>query len=215
MPTNLANNHANRAGHWNSVYDTKGPDRVSWFQPEPTVSLQLVEQFQLAGDDPIVDVGGGASMLVDRLLGRGQTDLTVLDVSAHALDVARHRLGTPANQVHWETTDVLSWTPPRHYGLWHDRAVFHFLTDPADRDRYRRRAGTSIRPGGHLIVATFAADGPRQCSGLPVARYTPDELAAEFGDTFIPIATHREHHRTPDGTDQPFTWLLARRDPDT
>lgn len=200
-----------RSEHWDAVYDSKGPDQVSWFQTEPAVSLQLIEGLGLDPGDPVVDVGGGASTLVDRLLERGHTDLTVLDVSDHALDLARHRLGEQAARVRWETADVLGWSPPRCFALWHDRAVFHFLTDPTDRDRYRRRAAVGIRPGGHLIVATFAADGPEACSGLPVARYAPDELGAAFGDGFTIVATRREHHHTPTGAHQPFTWLLARR----
>jgi trans-aconitate methyltransferase len=197
--------------HWNAVYQTKGPEQVSWFQSEPTVSLELIEAVGLAPADPIIDIGGGASPLAGRLLDRGYTDVTVLDVSAGALDLAKYRLGARAGAVWWETADMLAWTPPRAYALWHDRAVFHFLTDPANQTRYRERVAAGLRPGGHLILATFAADGPEHCSGLPVARYSPEQLAAQLGPDFTTMATRREHHHTPTGVDQPFTWLLLRR----
>lgn len=200
-----------RARHWDTIYDATGPHQVSWFQARPTVSLELIGHVPLDPADPVLDAGGGASTLVDRLLERGYTDLTVLDVSGRALALARQRLGEQAHRVHWETADVLDWSPPRQFALWHDRAVFHFLTEPADRARYRQRVAGGIRPGGHLIVATFAADGPDHCSGLPVSRYTVDQLEAELGEAFTAVTTRREHHRTPAGVDQPFTWLLARR----
>lgn len=202
---------AARSRHWNQVYDTKGADQVSWFQPEPTVSLALIDDLHLQRGDPILDVGGGGSVLVDRLLQRGYSDVTVLDVSAHGLDLARQRLDDSAARVHWVHTDLLQWAPTRRFALWHDRAVFHFLTDPADQARYRALATAAIAPGGHLILATFAADGPQQCSGLPVARYDPDQLAAQLGPGFTPVTTRREHHHTPTGSTQPFTWLLLRR----
>ncbi len=199
------------AGHWDAIYEAKGSDRVSWFQAEPVVSLELIEGLRLDPAAPILDVGGGASTLVDRLLACGHTDLTVLDVSAHALELARRRLGDDAKRVRWETADVLDWSPPRQFAAWHDRAVFHFLTSPAGRAAYRRHATASIRPGGYLIVGTFAADGPQQCSALPVARYSPEQLDTELGDAFTPVTERREHHHTPAGACQPFTWLLARR----
>ncbi|MQA15489.1 MAG: methyltransferase domain-containing protein [Pseudonocardiaceae bacterium] len=200
--------------HWDQVYDAKGAQQVSWFQPQPTVSLELIDGL-LDRTDPVIDVGGGASPLVDRLLDRGHTDLTVLDVSAHALQLAQRRLGDRAQQVHWATADLLQWRPERRYMLWHDRAVFHFLTTPDEQARYRELATTSITPGGYLIIATFAADGPEQCSGLPVARHRPDDLAEQLGAAFTTLTTRREHHHTPTGAEQPFTWLLARRTDDT
>lgn len=201
----------NRSGHWDTVYQTKGAGQVSWFQPKPTMSLQLIEGIQPASTDPIIDIGGGASTLVDHLLDDGHVDLTVLDVSGHALGLARHRLGARAAHVHWHTTDLLRWTPRRRFALWHDRAVFHFLTDRTDQARYRDLATSGIVPGGHLIVASFAADGPEYCSGLPAARYHPDQLAAQFSPAFTVVTARREHHRTPGGADQPFTWLVLRR----
>jgi 2-polyprenyl-3-methyl-5-hydroxy-6-metoxy-1,4-benzoquinol methylase len=202
--------HSARSRHWNEVYDTKGAKQVSWFQPDPTVSLELIDGLRLDRTEPVIDIGGGASTLVDRLLERGHTDVTVLDVSAHALGLAQRRLSDRAQQVHWETADLLQWTAPRRFALWHDRAVFHFLTDPDDRAHYRELATTSVIPGGYLILATFAADGPEQCSGLAVARYRADELADTLGAGFTTVKTRREHHHTPTGAAQPFTWLLMR-----
>ncbi|HEV7452725.1 MAG TPA: class I SAM-dependent methyltransferase [Pseudonocardiaceae bacterium] len=197
--------------HWDAVYDTKGAQQVSWFQPEPVVSLELIDDLRLDPVEPVIDIGGGVSMLVDRLLERGHTDVTVLDVSAHALRLVQRRLADQADRVHWEAADLLQWTPQRRFVLWHDRAVFHFLTDSDEQASYRELATTSITPGGYLILATFAADGPEQCSGLPVARYRAEDLAEQFGTGFTTVTTRREHHHTPTGADQPFTWLLARR----
>lgn len=200
-----------RSRHWDAIYQTRGADAVSWAQPEPVMALEMIDDLSLTSADPIIDIGGGASTLVDRLLERGHTDLTVLDVSVHALSLAKHRLGGDAERVHWETADLLQWSPPRCFALWYDRAVFHFLTDSADLARYRDLATTSIEPGAHLIMGTFAADGPERCSGLSVARYSPDQLAAEFAAGFTSVAARREHHYTPTGVDQPFTWLVLRR----
>ena len=161
--------------HWDEIYDTNSAEQVSWFQPEPAVSLELIDSLRLDRSRPVIDVGGGASPLAGRLLQRGYTDLTVLDVSARALALAQRNLGGRAGQVHWETADLLGWTPPRRFALWHDRALFHFLTDPGQRARYRELVTAGIAPGGYLIVATFAADGPERCSGSPVARYTPGD----------------------------------------
>lgn len=202
-----------RAGHWDHIYDAAGADGVSWYQPHPAMPLVLIDEVRPGRDEPVLDVGGGASLLVDRLLRRGYTDLTVLDVSRQALELARQRLGESAGRVRWEHADLLTWSPGRRFALWHDRAVFHFLTDPADRATYRELAGIAVAPGGHLILGTFAADGPDSCSGLPVARYDPDALGAQFRPAFTPVASRREHHRTPAGADQPFTWLALRRAP--
>ncbi|MBO0872559.1 MAG: class I SAM-dependent methyltransferase [Pseudonocardia sp.] len=208
-----ASTDTGRARHWDRVYGTKDADGVSWYQTHPTVSLALIDKVRPRRDAPILDVGGGTSVLVDQLLRRGYTDLTVLDVSAHALELSQQRLREFAGRVHWEHADVLTWTPARRFALWHDRAVFHFLTKPAERATYRELATTSVTPGGHLIVGTFASDGPTSCSGLPVARYDPDALAEELGPMFTPVASRREHHRTPAGVDQPFTWLALLRAP--
>ncbi|MGQ0841936.1 class I SAM-dependent methyltransferase [Actinokineospora sp.] len=159
----------------------------------------------------MIDIGGGASVLVDRLIERGHTDVTVLDVSTRAIGIARTRLAARAEQVRWVAADLLQWYPQRQFALWHDRAVFHFLTDPLDRARYQELATSAIRAGGHLVLATFAADGPDQCSGLPVARYSVENLAAAFSDGFATVSTRRENHTTPTGVTQAFTWLLMRR----
>lgn len=196
--------------HWEDVYQRVPTDQVSWYQPEPAVSLELLAAAGTGRHDPVVDVGGGASVLVDRLLAAGYDDLTVLDAADRALRTACDRLGPAAGSVRWLATDLLGWTPPRRYRLWHDRAVFHFLTDPAQRDRYRRVLAAALADGGHAILGTFAADGPTACSGLPVTRYGPDELAAEFADLRVVRATREEHH-TPAGGTQPFTWLLLER----
>ncbi|MDT3442622.1 class I SAM-dependent methyltransferase [Pseudofrankia sp. BMG5.37] len=193
--------------HWDDVYGRMVVTEVSWFQQEPASSLALVEAAGTGPRDAIVDVGAGASVLVDRLLDAGHTDVTVLDVAADALAETRSRFGPRAADVHWLTVDLLAWQPRRRYRLWHDRAVFHFLTDPADRDRYRAVLRQALAPGGHAVIGTFAADGPTACSGLPTARYSTDELAAQFPDLHV-VHTSREEHRTPNGRVQPFTWLL-------
>lgn len=195
------------AEHWRTTYETKGADQVSWFQPEPVMSLRLLDAAGLAPGQSVIDVGGGASELADRLLDRGVTDVTVLDIADSALTAGRTRLG---DRVTWLVQDVLSWHPERQYDFWHDRAVFHFLTEHADRDHYRRALVDGLAPGGHVVLGTFAADGPQTCSGLPVARYTPAELAAEFPG-FELVAVDREEHHTPWDSVQPFSWVVLHR----
>ncbi len=200
---------ARRTKHWDDTYTRLGPEAVSWYQSDPRMSLELVERVGVPRDAAVIDVGGGSSLFVDRLLAKGFSDVTVLDVSAAGLDVARRRLeGNPA--VTWEPGDVLSWRPARRYDLWHDRAVFHFLIAPTERQDYLRAVRKAVAPGGHLILATFAPDGPRRCSGLPVARYSPADLLAALGSGFAMKASVREEHTTPAGVLQPFTWLVAR-----
>jgi trans-aconitate methyltransferase len=196
--------------HWQDTYDRVGAESVSWYQREPLMSLRLLEAAGLAPDRSVIDVGGGASVLVDRLLAVGVLDVTVLDIASHALDIARDRLGDAAAGVTWITGDLLTWTPPRQYDMWHDRAVFHFLTSPVDRDRYRDLLDAGLAPGGSLVIGTFADDGPERCSGLPVARYSTAELAAEFPG-FTVERTEREEHTTPGGGVQPFSWLVLTR----
>lgn len=197
--------------HWNGVYSTKSADTVSWYQPQPQASLDAIARTGAPRDTAVIDVGGGASTLVDRLAAEGWSDLTVMDISQAALDVTRARLGTAAAAVDWIAADAASWIPPRAYGLWHDRAVFHFLTDPADRAGYRRALAAGLEPGGLLIIATFAPDGPERCSGLPVQRYDAEGLAAELGPDFERLEAWREEHTTPWGSIQPFTWAVFRR----
>lgn len=197
-----------RADHWDEVYRTKADADVSWYQESPDVSLELLAGIDGVGS--LVDVGGGTSRLVDALLERGW-DVAVLDVSEAALDRARQRLGSLADRVSWVVSDVTSWRPPRTFDVWHDRAVFHFLTDPGDVDRYRTVLAQAVRPGGYAVLATFAADGPPTCSGLPVQRYDADALAGVFVDQWTVVTSRRHVHVTPWGAQQPFTWLLLRR----
>jgi trans-aconitate methyltransferase len=174
------------------------------------MSLELIERLDVGRSEPVVDVGGGTSALAGRLLGRGFSDVTVLDLSASALTSARTSLGALADRVAWLEQDVLDWSPPRRYGLWHDRAVFHFLLDPSDRRQYVARLREALLPHGALVIGTFAPDGPDRCSGLPVARYSASELIAALGEGFTLVAARREEHRTPRGTIQPFTWVALR-----
>lgn len=201
---------SDQARHWDGVFRSKAVDEVSWFQARPETSLRL-----LAGvsrpTGAVVDVGAGASTLVDELLERGWVDVTVLDVSVAALAVVRTRLAGRTAPVTFVAADLLSWQPDRQYDVWHDRAVFHFLVDAADRQRYVDTAARAVRPGGHLVLATFAADGPTACSGLPTARYDAAALAAELAAAFDLVHDEREEHRTPAGVLQPFTWVVLRR----
>jgi trans-aconitate methyltransferase len=199
------------AEHWDEIYATRAVDQVSWFQRRPVTSLRLVEAAAPDRSAAIVDVGSGASSLVDRLLDDGHRDLTLVDVSARALDVVRMRLGDRAGRVTFVRSDVLDWAPDRGFDVWHDRAVFHFLTDDDDRARYVERATAAVRPGGLLIVATFAADGPTHCSGLPVRRHSADDLARTFAPAFTRQADEREEHVTPAEVVQPFSWIVLRR----
>jgi trans-aconitate methyltransferase len=206
------------AGHWDGLYRTRNSDDFSWTQAEPVVSLRLIDQLPIGPEDGVIDIGAGESTLVDALLARRHRDLTVLDAAPHALERAHARLiaagqHAGAATVSWEIADVLTWRPARTYRLWHDRAVFHFLTDPADRTTYRTRAIAAVEPGGFLVVGTFAADGPTHCSGLPVRRYSPAELAAEFAPDFVSRIADDEHHHTPWGAVQHFTWLVLQRQP--
>ena len=201
----------NRKQHWEQVYTTKASNTVSWFQEHADHSVRLIHGTGVSKDAAIIDVGGGASTLVDDLLAEGYSNLTVLDLSAKALGVARQRLGNRGNSVNWLEGDVTQLTmPANHYDVWHDRAVFHFLTDPADRLTYVQQVMRSVRPGGHVIVATFAEDGPEKCSGLPAMRYRPDSLHAEFGDAFQLLGHEREAHQTPFGTEQQFVYCYCR-----
>ena len=200
---------ADRAGHWEQIYRDRGPREVSWFQADPAVSAELIEA-AVAGDRnaPVIDVGGGASLLAAGLAGAGFTDVTVLDISAEALDASRRQDTT--GTVSFVRADVLSWPPPRRWQVWHDRAVFHFLTSPRNRARYLAALRQGLRPGGALILATFAPDGPTHCSGRPVARYSARDLADVLGADFTVTTTRTEQHRTPGGAIQPFTWISAK-----
>ena len=198
--------------HWETVYSSKSTDEVSWFQPHADLSLNLIKATGVGRGAAIIDVGGGASTLVDDLVAEGYADLTVLDLSAAALKAARKRLGAEADRVCWLEADITKAAlPASRYDIWHDRAVFHFLTAPADRDAYVRTVLRAVKPGGHVIVATFAEDGPLQCSGLPVMRYRADELHDQFGEAFTLIQHQKEEHHTPFGTVQQFVYCYCRR----
>jgi SAM-dependent methyltransferase len=197
--------------HWDRVYATKPPSKVSWYQPHAERSMRLIQGTRVPRTAAIIDVGGGASTLVDDLLDQGYTALTVLDVSAAALAAARARLGARKSSVTWLESDITEARLPVHgYDLWHDRAVFHFLTSPEDRRKYVAAVLRAVRPKGHVIVATFAEDGPAQCSGLPVVRYRPEELHAEFGPSFALLQHEKEEHHTPSGTVQEFVYCYCR-----
>ena len=201
----------NRSGHWESIYRRKAPTEVSWYQREAGLSMGLIQRTTPALDARIVDVGGGASTLVDGLLEAGYRSVTVLDIAAAGLTLARERLGPRAALAGWIAADILE--APLALGafaVWHDRAVFHFLTDPADRARYVAQVRRAVRPGGHVIVASFATDAPTRCSGLDVVRYTPDAMHAEFGEGFQLLDSVREDHRTPTGSSQAFMYCLCR-----
>jgi hypothetical protein len=195
--------------HWDAAHRERSVTGVSWFQATPAESLRLIDPLGLSSDAPIIDVGGGASVLVDALISRGFTDLTVLDVSEVALNAARDRLGDKAEGVVWLCEDVLQWEPSQRYALWHDRAVYHFLVEAEDRRRYAKLLKAGLDEEGVVVMATFAPDGPERCSGLPVARYGPVELVAELGDLSL-VKSEREEHVTPAGGIQPFTWVVAR-----
>ena len=196
--------------HWDNVYRTKQPTEVSWYRPHLDVSLRLIEEAAPDREARIIDVGGGESTLVDDLLARGYRHLSVLDVSPAALAVARERVGRAGAGVEWVCGDVTKVALPRRaYDVWHDRAVFHFLTDAGDRAAYVRQVASAVKPGGHVIVATFGPEGPTKCSGLDVVRYGPDALHDEFGARFRLVKHLTELHRTPAGAIQQFTYCYC------
>ncbi len=203
-----------RQHHWEKVYTTKGESEVSWFQETPAPSLELIELVGAMQNSAIIDIGGGASRLVDSLVSRGYQDLTVLDLSAAALASARSRIGDKANRVTWITADVTTWEPLRTYDVWHDRAAFHFLVEPNDQAAYVARLRRALRVGGHAVIATFAPDGPERCSGLMVSRYDAKTLAATLGEGFALIDTRRHDHTTPWGAVQKFQFSTFRRERD-
>ena len=201
---------AEAAAHWDAAY-AQGDDARSWFEKHPDMSLRMLDSAGVSAADALIDVGGGASPLTGALLDRGFRDLTVLDISAAGMRHARDRLGSRADQVHWLSADVLSWHPQRHYQAWHDRAVYHFLTIDEHRQQYLRTLDTATAPGAIAVFGCFAPDGPQRCSGLPVARYGPAQLARQIGTKWLLISQDREEHITPAGTIQPFTWVALRR----
>jgi SAM-dependent methyltransferase len=199
--------------HWQSVYARQAPSEMSWHQESPRLSRELIARAGLAHEAAIIDVGGGASRLGDDLLGAGYSDVTVLDISERALDAARARLGARAKRIHWIAADITRWKPDRQFALWHDRAVLHFLTDPADQEAYGAVLRAALAPGGHAIIAGFAPGGPQKCSGLPIVQHDPESVGRIVGDRFELVADEAETHLTPQGARQAFRYFLFRRTP--
>lgn len=197
-------------GHWDRVFSTRADDELSWSQREPATSRRLLAMAS-PGRGAVVDIGSGRSGLAAALVADGWSDITVLDIAGEAVATQRHRLSDSGAAVRFVVADVLEWEPDRRYQAWHDRAVFHFMADPAERARYVSCATSAVAPGGGLVVGTFAADGPASCSGLPTARYDAPGLAAEFAPTFVLEHDEREEHVTPAGAVQHFTWAVLRR----
>ena len=200
-----------RQAHWEGVYTKKGENEVSWFQESPAPSLQLIAQVGATPASAIIDIGGGASRLVDNLIQQGFEDVTVLDLSEAALEAAKARLGGRAAQVQWIVADATVWEPLKAYDIWHDRAAFHFLTEDRDRAAYIARLERALKVGGYAIIATFALDGPERCSGLPVVRYDPASLGQTLGRAFQLVDTRRQIHATPWGSEQSFQFSVFRR----
>lgn len=198
--------------HWEHVYQTRATDVVGWYQSEARTSRALIRAVAPDPGAAIVDIGGGASVLVAELLAEGYRHLTVLDLSGAALEKARERIGARASAIVWQEADVLEYPlPGAAYDVWHDRAVFHFLTDADQRARYVRQMQQALRPGGHVVIGTFAMDGPEECSGLPVCRHSPDSLQEAFGRDFVRVASQQEVHVTPGETKQAFNWCVFRK----
>ena len=201
-----------RARHWNDRYSTTPIDRLGWYRTHLERSLEWIDEIDLPRDAPLIDVGAGASTLVDDLLDRGYSNLAALDVSGEALSIARARLGETAQRVSWQVGDVTSVElPAAAYDLWHDRAVYHFLTDPTDRVLYREALGRALRPSGYLMIGVFSPAAPAKCSGLPVRRYSLEQLESEFAGDFDLIDKSSDLHTTPGGVEQPYTYALFTR----
>lgn len=199
--------------HWDGVYGSKSPEAVSWYSPRLERSLETISQLSLPPTARIIDVGGGASTLALDLLGLGFERPTVLDISRAAVDAAKAQMGDDADRVDWIVGDVTTVElPAAHFDLWHDRAVFHFLTKAADRERYVENVLRAVKPGGYVIVATFGPQGPEKCSGLDVVRYSAEGLYGEFGGAFTKLSSSTEVHHTPWGAEQEFLYCLCRRE---
>lgn len=193
--------------HWEHVYQQKDSKMVSWYQPYPRTSMELIQQSQLENDARIIDVGGGASTLVDSLLDAQYRSVSVLDISQEALHTTQNRLGEKAKNVRWLAQDITAFRPSERYQLWHDRAVFHFMTTPKALEGYITSLHHSLAPGGHIVLATFALDGPKQCSGLPIEAYDVEKLTQTLGPNFVLLSSKKETHTTPYGTPQPFVYF--------
>ena len=204
-------NSSSRQTHWDNIYRTKGESEVSWFEQSPALSLDLIRATGVDSKAAVIDIGGGASRLVDALLDEGFEDVSALDLSEVALATSRARLGARAAKVQWLIADVTRWEPPRAYDVWHDRAVFHFLTEAPARADYAACVFKGVRAGGHVIIGTFAPDGPERCSGLPVMRHDAASIGAVLGNAFTLIESRRHDHRTPTGTIQRFQFSRYKK----
>ena len=202
-----------RKTHWQKIFLEKSPLDVSWYQKEPKLSLELIRCTHVASNDAIIDVGCGASVLVDHLCKECFTNLAVLDISENALASTKKRLGDSAKSIEWFVADITQFDAPHKFSLWHDRAVFHFLTDHSDRKNYVKTLKNSLRPEGHLIIATFAIGGPEKCSGLEIVQYDSEKMIAELGDNFKLVEERKEVHITPANKEQKFNFFLFRRVP--
>lgn len=200
-----------RQAHWETVYRTKAEREVSWFEETPVLSLDLIRSTGVTRDATILDIGGGASRLADALVADGFTDVTVLDISEAALAAARARLGDRAARIAWIVADVTRWMPARSYDVWHDRAALHFLTDPGEQTAYGACVRAAVRAGGHVIIGTFAPEGPERCSGLPVLRHDASSIGAILGASFTLVESMRHAHRTPGGAVQQFQFSRFQR----
>ena len=198
--------------HWQEVYTTKPETGVSWYQEEPVPSLDLLQAIGAKPESALIDIGGGASILADRLLALGYRDLSVLDISQAALEAAKTRIGARADQVEWIAADITEWRPIRTYDIWHDRAAFHFLVDAQEQTSYVERLRTALRKGGHAVIGTFAVDGPERCSGLPVRRHGAESLGAALGAGFRLVDSRYHEHSTPWGTTQRFLFGTFRKE---
>ena len=200
-----------RQAHWEDVYTTKDEKAVSWFQEKSDISLDLIRATGVNATASIIDIGGGASRLVDALIDEGFEAITVLDLSEKALTTSKARLGARGAHVQWVVADITTWEPPQSYDVWHDRAALHFLTDPKDRAAYAERVSRAVRPGGHVIIGTFALDGPERCSGLPVIRHDAASLGKILGPLFELVESKQHDHHTPAGAIQRFQFSRFRR----
>ena len=200
-----------RKTHWQNIYQEKSPLDVSWYQKEPALSLDLIHRSHVKRNDAIIDVGGGASVLVDYLSYEGYTNLTVLDISANALACAKQRLGANAAKINWIEADITEFSPEDPFSLWHDRAVFHFLIEASDRNKYISVLKRSLLTGGQLIIAAFAIGGPQMCSGLPVVQYNSSKLLAELGESFVLLEEREELHITPANKEQKFSYFRMEK----
>lgn len=203
-----------RKDHWEKIYQDKSPLEVSWYQHEPSLSLKLIENCSLTKGNAIIDVGGGASLLVDRLCDKNYNPLCVLDISNNALKHAKDRLSDKNCDIKWITADITAFSSPQQFSLWHDRAVFHFLTHAADRTKYIENLSTSLKPNGFLILAAFCINGPTMCSGLDIVQYDREKLSKELGNQFEFIDEENETHITPSGINQIFTYYIFQKQND-